>query len=316
MTGFSAAKIEAIAQKVYDLRDSCPSSDHDKFWEELDRIAGRLSRLGAKVSRAENSQPSSRAAQIKSLMEDSGYSRAEAKVHDLFLNAVLEIQDKIRENDALIAQLEKGLSVHQSKSVAASLRSLYKLRHSYEEEFCAAAEVDFSRCGALFSHAGSQRRVAMETIKILPSRLAKEFAENSLGNSVICEDCRATFITYGRVCSVDLGNACPGYLAIERALDAFAAISKEKVKQMETIKLYQGTKTDRKVTDMKTDWIATFPAIFQESHRSVLETIEKAGFERGLQKASQIAASYSLECPDTDSICREIAREIAAQGWR
>jgi hypothetical protein len=58
------------------------------------------------------------------------------------MSNVLEIQDKLRENTELIAQLEKSLAVHQSKAVAASLRSLYKINHVYQEEFRAAAEID------------------------------------------------------------------------------------------------------------------------------------------------------------------------------
>lgn len=67
---------------------------------------------------------------------------------------------------------------------------------------------------------------------------------------------------------------------------------------------------------MKTDWIATFPLIFQDtpSVRSCLEGVEKAGFERGIQRAARVAASYALESGEHDSICREIAREISEEG--
>ena len=58
------------------------------------------------------------------------------------MSNVLEIQDKLRENTELIAQLEKSLATHQSKAVAASLRSLYKLNHVYQEEFKVAAAID------------------------------------------------------------------------------------------------------------------------------------------------------------------------------
>lgn len=66
------------------------------------------------------------------------------------------------------------------------------------------------------------------------------------------------------------------------------------------------------------DWIATFPAIFENSPvvRSCLEGVEKAGFEKGLQRAAEIAASYALEDDKADSLCREIAREISAEGGR
>lgn len=60
----------------------------------------------------------------------------------LHMNAMLEIQDKLRESTAMIARLEKSLAVHQSPSIAASLRSLYKLHGAYEEEFRVAAEVN------------------------------------------------------------------------------------------------------------------------------------------------------------------------------
>ena len=64
------------------------------------------------------------------------------------------------------------------------------------------------------------------------------------------------------------------------------------------------------------DWIKTFPLIFQDTPavRACLEGIEKSGFEKGLQRASQIAASYALESTEADSLCREIAREISAEG--
>ena len=66
------------------------------------------------------------------------------------------------------------------------------------------------------------------------------------------------------------------------------------------------------------DWIKTFPLVFQDypSVRSCLETIEKAGFEKGIQRAAQVAASYALEDDKADSLCREIAREISAEGGR
>ncbi len=64
------------------------------------------------------------------------------------------------------------------------------------------------------------------------------------------------------------------------------------------------------------DWIKTFPQIFDDSPavRACLRSVEKAGFEKGLQVAAQTAASYALEDPTQDSICREIAREISAAG--
>jgi hypothetical protein len=58
------------------------------------------------------------------------------------MSRVLDVQDKLRENTALIARLEKDLVAHQSKEIAASLRSLYKLHHVYEEQFREAADVE------------------------------------------------------------------------------------------------------------------------------------------------------------------------------
>ena len=63
-----------------------------------------------------------------------------------------------------------------------------------------------------------------------------------------------------------------------------------------------------------TDWIATFPQVFNESQRSVLTVIEKAGFDKGLQQAARVAAMYALESPEYDALCREVAREILAEG--
>lgn len=50
------------------------------------------------------------------------------------MNRVLEIQDKMRETAALIAQIEKQLTIHHSKSASASLRSLYKVSHALKAE--------------------------------------------------------------------------------------------------------------------------------------------------------------------------------------
>jgi len=65
-----------------------------------------------------------------------------------------------------------------------------------------------------------------------------------------------------------------------------------------------------------TDWVKTFPAFFDDSHRDLLKSVERAGFEAGLQRAAQVAASYALEDDKADSLCREIAREISAEGSR
>lgn len=41
-------RIESAAQRVYDLRDSCPIFDQET-WTALDKTATRLSKLSAKV---------------------------------------------------------------------------------------------------------------------------------------------------------------------------------------------------------------------------------------------------------------------------
>jgi hypothetical protein len=41
--------------------------------------------------------------------------------------------------------------------------------------------------------------------------------EAMLGKRVICGRCRATSATYGDLCDADLGEKCPGRLAIETA---------------------------------------------------------------------------------------------------
>ncbi len=43
-------------------------------------------------------------------------------------------------------------------------------------------------------------------------------AETILGNRVICERCGATMQTYADACTADLGDACPGFVAIEEAV--------------------------------------------------------------------------------------------------
>jgi hypothetical protein len=58
------------------------------------------------------------------------------------MSRVLEVQDRLRETVDVIARLEKSLAIHRSPATAASLRSLYKLHHVYEEEFRDAAAVE------------------------------------------------------------------------------------------------------------------------------------------------------------------------------
>ncbi len=57
------------------------------------------------------------------------------------MNNVLAVRERLRENTELIAKLERSLVTRQSNVVAASLRSLYKLNHAYQEEFREAAEI-------------------------------------------------------------------------------------------------------------------------------------------------------------------------------
>lgn len=55
-------------------------------------------------------------------------------------------------------------------------------------------------------------------------RLQEEraFVERSLSDSVICRDCSATLKTYADACTAGLGDACPGFWAIERCRTDFA----------------------------------------------------------------------------------------------
>lgn len=39
--------------------------------------------------------------------------------------------------------------------------------------------------------------------------------------------------------------------------------------------------------------------------------VEKSGYDKGIERASEIAASYDLETPKSDEICRALAREIS-----
>lgn len=41
--------------------------------------------------------------------------------------------------------------------------------------------------------------------------------QRTLADSIICDRCGATLITYGDDCSAPLDEACPGFLAIEAA---------------------------------------------------------------------------------------------------
>ncbi|TXT38183.1 MAG: hypothetical protein FD138_464 [Planctomycetota bacterium] len=56
------------------------------------------------------------------------------------MSLLLDLQDKLRDTGALIAQHEKAMATSQSPSVAASLRSLQKRNRRLEAEFTEAAE--------------------------------------------------------------------------------------------------------------------------------------------------------------------------------
>ncbi len=43
------------------------------------------------------------------------------------------------------------------------------------------------------------------------------FVEKELGDSVICSRCSAKLNTYATVCTADLSDPCPGFMAIEEA---------------------------------------------------------------------------------------------------
>jgi ribosomal protein L40E len=57
----------------------------------------------------------------------------------------------------------------------------------------------------------------------LSQRLQAEraFVERSLGDSVICQKCKATLETFADACTAGLQEQCPGYLAIEQAKKDF-----------------------------------------------------------------------------------------------
>ncbi len=50
-----ANKIEHAAQRLYDLRDSAPAEDR-KTWDELNRIATRLSKLAGRLERCKGGE--------------------------------------------------------------------------------------------------------------------------------------------------------------------------------------------------------------------------------------------------------------------
>lgn len=62
----------------------------------------------------------------------------------------------------------------------------------------------------------------------LSQRLQEEraFVEQTLGDSVICQDCGATLKTFADACSAGLQDLCPGYVAIENAKSEFAVLKR------------------------------------------------------------------------------------------
>lgn len=64
----------------------------------------------------------------------------------------------------------------------------------------------------------------------LSAKLQREraFVESALGDSVICQKCGAGLNTYADHCTADLAEPCPGFIAIENAKKAFAAVEASK----------------------------------------------------------------------------------------
>lgn len=60
----------------------------------------------------------------------------------------------------------------------------------------------------------------------LSQRLKDEraFVERSLAGREICQRCGASLDTFADICTADLNDPCPGYLAIETAKQQFAAL--------------------------------------------------------------------------------------------
>lgn len=58
----------------------------------------------------------------------------------------------------------------------------------------------------------------------LSERLAaeKEFVERELHGLTICDRCKATLPTYGKLCTADLSESCPGFERIEAAREKYA----------------------------------------------------------------------------------------------
>lgn len=53
-----------------------------------------------------------------------------------------------------------------------------------------------------------------------------EFVETKLAGAVICDQCNCTLDTFAEKCSAGLGDACPGFAAIEWAKEEFDALNK------------------------------------------------------------------------------------------
>lgn len=52
-------------------------------------------------------------------------------------------------------------------------------------------------------------------------RAEKHYVEDTLGASMICARCGARLETFADSCTADLSDACPGFLAIEKAKEQF-----------------------------------------------------------------------------------------------
>lgn len=49
---------------------------------------------------------------------------------------------------------------------------------------------------------------------------ANAAVEAKFGGAVICNRCQATLVTFADACTADLGDMCPGFLAIDDAKQA------------------------------------------------------------------------------------------------
>ena len=49
----------------------------------------------------------------------------------------------------------------------------------------------------------------------------RAYVEQKLAGQIICERCGATLETFADVCTADLSDACPGFMAIEKVRAEF-----------------------------------------------------------------------------------------------